>query len=375
MLSGVFLVTVSSLLLLAGTKTRHTAEKRESMSIDDAKMFPVFGSIALLGMFFALKYIPKDVLNRVFNVLFSITGVVSVYKALTMVYTEAVLYLLKKQDIPEGKPQAEKEGKEEAKPEKSEQSEHASTPKSTEAPSSAGASKSAEAGAKSGEEKEKEKGGEKEKEPKAKSHFMSEVKKSVAEVKKAIRELSDELWRFPNVILFGFSVCINALYVKNKGVILGNILAASFAITGLQEIKPDSTHTVLLLLALLFVYDIFWVFCTPVMIGVAKGLDFPIKIVCPFRGMGASMIGLGDIVVPGLYLGVARDFAEKKKASWVFLLGFIGYVISLIVTFGVVFFFKRGQPALLYICPIIVGSTLLGACMHGKTKEFIAYTT
>jgi Signal peptide peptidase len=51
-----------------------------------------------------------------------------------------------------------------------------------------------------------------------------------------------------------------------------------------------------ILLAGLFVYDIFWVFCTPVMVSVAKSFDAPIKLLFkragdtgprPFRCLGA----------------------------------------------------------------------------------------
>ena len=34
----------------------------------------------------------------------------------------------------------------------------------------------------------------------------------------------------------------------------------------------------MILLAGLFVYDIFWVFCTPVMVSVARSFDAPIKL-------------------------------------------------------------------------------------------------
>lgn len=37
-------------------------------------------------------------------------------------------------------------------------------------------------------------------------------------------------------------------------------------------------RTGVILLAGLFVYDIFWVFCTPVMVAVAKSFDAPIKL-------------------------------------------------------------------------------------------------
>lgn len=356
------MVSVSSLLLLVGTRVRHDSEKRESMSVEDAKMFPVFGSAALLTLFFALKYIPKDILNKVFSVLFAITGVVSVYKALTMAYTETVRYLLRQPRAAAEKPSAKEAGSAASQPDA--ETKVASQSKSKDHPVAKPSDHPV-----ANQEQEK---------PAATATLTTitkYLKNAVAEAKTTVVEIADELLRFPNIIFFGVAVGINALYVKSRGVILGNVLAASFAVVGLQEIKPDSTHTVLLLLALLFVYDIFWVFCTPVMIGVAKGLDFPIKIVCPFRGRGASMIGLGDIVIPGLYLGVARDFADKQQAPWVFRLGFIGYVLSLIVTFGVVLFFQAGQPALLYICPLITGSTILGAYLHRKTQAFVAYTT
>ena len=70
----------------------------------------------------------------------------------------------------------------------------------------------------------------------------------------------------------------------------------------------------MVLLAGLFFYDVFWVFGTDVMVTVAKGLDVPIKVVFP-RGVMAvleqgiwnkpvgvqfSMLGLGDIVIPGI---------------------------------------------------------------------------
>jgi minor histocompatibility antigen H13 len=45
----------------------------------------------------------------------------------------------------------------------------------------------------------------------------------------------------------------------------------------------------------LFVYDIFWVFCTPVMVAVAKSFDAPIKLLFPRGAMGSqqfSMLGV-----------------------------------------------------------------------------------
>ena len=55
-------------------------------------------------------------------------------------------------------------------------------------------------------------------------------------------------------------------------------------------------------------YDVFWVFGTEVMVTVAKNFDAPIKLLFPQPGfddsgvrLRPSMLGLGDIVIPGVY--------------------------------------------------------------------------
>ena len=55
----------------------------------------------------------------------------------------------------------------------------------------------------------------------------------------------------------------------------------------------------MILLWLLFVYDIIMVFKTDLMVSVAKNLDIPIKLSLPYKGK-FSILGLGDIVVPGI---------------------------------------------------------------------------
>ena len=57
-----------------------------------------------------------------------------------------------------------------------------------------------------------------------------------------------------------------------------------------------------ILLCGLFLYDVFWVFGTEVMVSVAKGLNAPVKILFPkalgVKPIPCSMLGLGDIVIP-----------------------------------------------------------------------------
>lgn len=334
MLGAAFIIAAPSALLWIGTRVQPKTRKRERMSAEDAKAFPLFGSAALLFLFCCLRYLPKNLLNTVFRVLFSFAGVVSVYRALLILY----------HDMFKGKESAEE----------------------------VAASKDKHKSGRAVETNEKEKT--KEPEPEKEAEKTSFLRGAVQSAKSLLLEVSEEVCTLPNLLILGVSVSINSLYLKNKTPALANVIASAFCISGLRDIRPDSTKTVLLLLGLLFVYDIFWVFCTPVMLEVAKGLDVPIKLVYTKGSKIGSMIGLGDIVVPGFYLGVAREFAEKSSAPWIFYSGFLFYVLSLFVTFLVVLVFKKGQPALLYICPLIVLGTFLGALKYGKLKEFVQYT-
>ncbi len=58
---------------------------------------------------------------------------------------------------------------------------------------------------------------------------------------------------------------------------LNNIFGLAFSVNAVEMISLDSIKVGCLLLCGLFVYDIFWVFGTDVMVTVAKGLEAPIK--------------------------------------------------------------------------------------------------
>lgn len=63
----------------------------------------------------------------------------------------------------------------------------------------------------------------------------------------------------------------------------------------------------MILLWLLFVYDIVMVFKSKMMVTVAMSLDVPIKLKIP-NGDKFSILGLGDIVVPGVLVAWALKF-------------------------------------------------------------------
>ncbi|PNX91774.1 signal peptide peptidase-like protein, partial [Trifolium pratense] len=68
----------------------------------------------------------------------------------------------------------------------------------------------------------------------------------------------------------------------------------------------------------LFVYDIFWVFFTPVMVSVAKSFDAPIKLLFPTADLKRpfSMLGLGDIVIPGGTLILKKNQMGRDGMEW-----------------------------------------------------------
>ena len=100
---------------------------------------------------------------------------------------------------------------------------------------------------------------------------------------------------------------------------LGNLLGFSFSYGAMQFISPTTLWTGTLVLTSLFFYDIYFVFFTPVMITVATKLDIPVKLLVPRPSTddpattspgkkSMAMLGLGDIVLPGMIIGLALRF-------------------------------------------------------------------
>ena len=97
---------------------------------------------------------------------------------------------------------------------------------------------------------------------------------------------------------------------------LTNLLGFGFAYRLLQIMSPTTFWTGTLVMGALFIYDIYFVFFTPVMVFVATQLDIPAKLVFPRPRSPAedptkpalAMLGLGDIILPGMMIGFALRF-------------------------------------------------------------------
>ena len=95
-----------------------------------------------------------------------------------------------------------------------------------------------------------------------------------------------------------------------------------------------------------------------------------------------SMLGLGDIVVPGIFLSLLAKFdvtqaaAQKKNESggggtyWnYFNVAMFAYVLSLVVTLAAMIIWEAAQPALLYIVPFLIITSGIMAWLKGDLTQ------
>lgn len=163
--------------------------------------------------------------------------------------------------------------------------------------------------------------------------------------------------------------------------IANNLFGIAFAINAVELLNLNNIVTGCILLCGLFVYDIFWVFGTNVMVTVARSFEAPIKLVFPqdllekgFSAHNYAMLGLGDIVVPGIFIALLLRFDHSlgRKSNTYFYSTFFAYFIGLLATMFIVHMFEHAQPALLYLVPACLGTPLLVALVKGDIKRLFS---
>lgn len=112
------------------------------------------------------------------------------------------------------------------------------------------------------------------------------------------------------------------------------------------------------------------------MVDVATSIDAPIKLLAPRSGSGTdfALLGLGDIVIPGLLISLCLRFDLFRHAKFnpdeevtskskfnrsYFVVGMISYVAGLGGCMWIMSHFGRAQPALLYLSPACSESSSL----------------
>jgi len=138
------------------------------------------------------------------------------------------------------------------------------------------------------------------------------------------------------------------------------------------------THIAVIFFGLI-AYDVYFVFASDVMMTVASTVNLPIKLMFPTSTGHVAILGLGDIVIPGLLCSMCiradyiqafkrgkeqaiKDkvekvnevdkYIEKEMSCYYFYQSIICYFLGIVCTYGALSVFNSAQPALLYILPV-----------------------
>ncbi|XP_023579812.1 signal peptide peptidase-like 2A isoform X1 [Octodon degus] len=193
--------------------------------------------------------------------------------------------------------------------------------------------------------------------------------------------------------------------------ILQDILGIAFCLNLIKTLKLPNFKSCVILLGLLLLYDVFFVFITPfitkngesimvelaagpfgntekndgnfvegaaqpsapheklpVVIRVPKLIYFSVLSVC-FTPV--SILGFGDIIVPGLLIAYCRRFDVQTGSSSIYYISsIIAYAVGMVLTFVVLMLMKKGQPALLYLVPCTLITASVVAWRRKEMKKF-----
>lgn len=114
-------------------------------------------------------------------------------------------------------------------------------------------------------------------------------------------------YKLTTLIGFILGVILQAAYLYFGGELMSNVIGLAYCYLALTYMSPTSFRIGSLVLASLFVYDIIMVFYTPFMISVATQIEAPIKLTYRTTTR-SSILGLGDIVIPGIFICMALRF-------------------------------------------------------------------
>ncbi|CAK9300974.1 unnamed protein product [Gordionus sp. m RMFG-2023] len=226
-----------------------------------------------------------------------------------------------------------------------------------------------------------------------------------------------------HVMAFLISLFLVFMWIKTGHWLLMNALGLGLCVSFISYVKLPSLKVSILLLFGLLIYDIFWVFFSArlfksnVMLhvatrsadnpafllfrnhhfegsnsqhpsdanhnGMVPKLSLPVKLFFPSSKNSGhfSMLGLGDIVMPGLLLCFLLRFDSqkndnlpldhkptRKKLSY-FQCSMIGYFIGLMIATLSSEIFKAPQPALLYLVPFTIIPILIMAYFKGDLRR------
>merc|ERR1719387_3430537 len=164
-----------------------------------------------------------------------------------------------------------------------------------------------------------------------------------------------------------------------------DIIGAGFLCWMQRTLRLPNIKVATVLLTVMFFFDIFWVFISPVLFkksvmvevatGGGTGEKVPMLLRVPSVGdmLGNErMLGFGDVALPGLLVSYLRrhDILSKRHGCrGYFVPSVVGYFLGLCVTIVALTVMKMGQPALLYLVPGTLGTTLVLGCCRGELDQ------
>ncbi|OHT10205.1 hypothetical protein TRFO_20594 [Tritrichomonas foetus] len=200
-----------------------------------------------------------------------------------------------------------------------------------------------------------------------------------------------------SIITFLFSIFISGLWFFTEHWLPTNLMSFCLCVSGICLIKINRYQIVLITAVGFLIYDVWWVFLSPVVFGdsvmveaatkiaphIPAMFTIPKKVTNPYLvylftpdlfsesfesyvDVMNSMIGCGDIIIPGIVLDFFLRFDTLYKTS-LFNASFIGYVVGVALSWIMVKVMKKGQPALLWIFP----SVLIPATICAKYQKVL----
>merc|ERR1712112_102319 len=92
----------------------------------------------------------------------------------------------------------------------------------------------------------------------------------------------------------------------------------------------------------------------------------------PMAASNFAMLGLGDIVIPGIFIALLLryDVSLKRNSNFYFNATFAAYLAGLLLT---IFVMHVYQHALLYLVPACLGVPLFLALVRGDLRSMFQY--
>ncbi|KAJ0398670.1 hypothetical protein ATCC90586_007124 [Pythium insidiosum] len=180
---------------------------------------------------------------------------------------------------------------------------------------------------------------------------------------------------------------------------LQDLLCVSLCFVVIDSIQLPNLKVATALLGTAFCYDIFFVYVSPlifgssVMVDVAAGganvqedqatkpvahekipMVLSVPLLFSYYG-GNALLGLGDLILPGLLVSfcIRYDYCMAYPLSRrYFAVSSAAYAVGLLLANAMAIALRdvvKGQPALMYIVPLTLGSVCLMAYRRGELKE------